>query len=138
MLNDNPAASSIDRDGWALVSAEDRHSANPETFEIPPRERRESIVVGEAAKLLFDIQTTVDGQVVDRGVDRMWVIVSATTNDGYLGILDNNPGESENLTLRRGGVVAFGPEHVASIDTPPKEYVIELLGESAFERGAEG
>ena len=50
---------------------------------------------------------------MDRGVDRMWVVVKARTNGGYVGVLDNNPGPAENLRLREGDNVAFGPEHIA-------------------------
>jgi hypothetical protein len=65
----------IASDGWELISAEDRNVAAPETFHIPAREKRESLAPGDAAKLLFDIETREEGRVVDRGVDRMWVIV---------------------------------------------------------------
>jgi hypothetical protein len=80
--------SKIETDGWELVSAEDRAAAAPEMFQIPSRSRRESLSPGDAMKLLFDIETRECGHVVDRGVDRMWVIVKAKTDEGYIGVLD--------------------------------------------------
>jgi hypothetical protein len=82
-------SSKIARDGWELVSAEDRNAGHPETFQIPSREKRESLAPGDGAKLLFDIETREHGRIVDRGVDRMWVIVKARTEHGYIGVLGN-------------------------------------------------
>jgi uncharacterized protein YegJ (DUF2314 family) len=117
-----------------LVSAEDRNAAHPETFQIPAREKRESLAPGDGAKLLFDIETREDGRVVDRGVDRMWVIVKARTEHGYIGVLDNDPGTADNLRLREGDSITFGPEHIAEIGTPSREYVIKKYGTSFFDR----
>ena len=123
---------SLEADGWTLVSAEERHAAYPGTFQIPSRADRETLVPGAAAKLLFHIETKDASRVIDSGVDRMWVIVRAVTPEGYLGVLDNNPGQSEGLNLREGDVIAFGPEHVAAIDYPPKDYVVGKYGRSFF------
>lgn len=123
----------IDTDGWVLVSAEERHAANPETFEIPSRTLRKVLVPGVAAKLLFDIETRENGRVVDRGVDRMWVIVKTCEADGYAGILDNDPGYAENLNLKEGDLIFFGPEHVAGIGYPSRDYVVTKYGVSFFE-----
>ena len=126
---------SRDADGWMLVSAEERHAAHPETFQIPSRTDRETLVPGVAAKLLFHIETKEASQVIDSGVDRMWVIVRAVTREGYLGVLDSDPGQSEGLNLREGDVIVFGPEHVAAIDYPPRDYVAGKYGQSFFENG---
>ena len=123
---------SLDADGWMLVSAEERHAANPETFEIPSRTDRETLVPGVAAKLLFHIETREANRAVDRGVDRMWVIVRAVGPDGYVGVLDNDPGRSEGLNLHEGDAIVFGPEHVAAIEYPSKEYVVGKYGRSFF------
>ena len=120
-------------DGWELISAEDSNAAHPDTFQIPTREKRESLAPGDAAKLLFDIETREGGRVVDRGVDRMWVIVKARTESGYIGVLDSDPGAAENLRLREGDSVTFGPEHIADIATPPRHYVIQKYGASFFD-----
>lgn len=120
-------------DGWELISAEDRNVADPDTFQIPAREKREALTPGDAAKLLFDIETRENGRVIDRGVDRMWVIVKTRTEWGYLGVLDNHPGTAENLRLREGDVIRFGPEHVAAIANPPREYVMAKYGTTFFD-----
>ena len=118
--------------GWTLLSAEERHAAHPDTFHIPSKADRESLVPGAAAKLLFHIETKEAGRVIDRGVDRMWVIVKAISADGYTGVLDSDPGHSEGLNLHEGDVIVFGPEHVAAIDYPSKEYVVGKYGPSFF------
>lgn len=124
---------SIEADGWSLVSAEHRQAAHPQTFEIPSRSDRESLVPGMAAKLLFDIETKDGGRVIDRGVDRMWVIIRTVENGRYAGTLDNDPGEAEHLNLREGDTIVFGPEHVAAIDHPPRDYVVTKYGKSFFD-----
>ncbi len=124
----------ITNDGWKLVSAEDRNATHPDTFQIPTRQRRETLAPAAAAKLLFYIETRHLGQVVDRGVDRMWVIVKARTQSGYVGVLDNDPGTAENLRLREGDTITFGPEHIAEIASPPREYVMNKYGASFFDK----
>ena len=124
---------SLDADGWMLVSAEERHAAHPATFQIPSKTERETLVPGVAAKLLFHIETKEAGRVIDRGVDRMWVIVKAVGPDGYAGVLDSDPGQSEGLNLHEGDAIVFGPEHVVAIDYPTKEYILGKYGRSFFE-----
>jgi hypothetical protein len=132
-MNEPPSQwPSIERDGWALVSAEERHAAHPDTFPIPPREARMALAPGDAAKLLFDIATKERGRVIDRGVDRMWVIVKLRVGGGYLGVLDNDPGAAEGLLLHAGAEVRVGPEHVAAIGHPPRAYVLEKHGSDFF------
>jgi hypothetical protein len=92
---------------------------------------RRSLSPGDAAKLLFDIEARENG-IIDRGVHRMWVIVKARTESGYLGILDSDPGFAENLTLRPGDPIIFGPEHVIDTGRPPRDYIIEKYGASFF------
>jgi hypothetical protein len=125
----------LDADGWALVSAEERAAAHPETFQIPTKIDRQTLVPGAAAKLLFQIETKEAKRLIDRGVDRMWVIVREVTPEGYMGVLDNDPGESEGLNLREGDLIVFGPEHVAAIDYPSKDYVVGKYGQSFFGNG---
>jgi hypothetical protein len=132
-MNEPPRYSKIEKHGWALVSAEERSAAAPDTFQIPSRTRRESLSPGDAVKLLFDIETRERGHIVDRGVDRMWVIVKTKTVEGYVGVLDSNPGAAENLKLHRGDLVVFGPEHVTDIDRPPRSYIVKKYGASFFE-----
>jgi hypothetical protein len=116
-----------------LLSAEERHAAAPGTFQIPTKTDRTSLVPGVAAKLLFHIEAKEAGTVIDSGVDRMWVIVRAVTPEGrYVGVLDNDPGQSDGLNLREGDDIVFGPEHVAAIDHPSEDYVVRKYGRSFF------
>ena len=123
----------IESHGWVLISGEERAAKSPDTFKIPPRGQRECLSPGTAAKLLFDIETRQDGRVLDRGVDRMWVIVKATTAEGYVGVLDNDPGLAENLHLREGDVIHFGPAHICEISAAPRDYIIEKYGTAFFD-----
>jgi hypothetical protein len=50
-----------------------------------------------------------------------------------MGVLDSDPGVAENLRLREGDSVTFGPEHIADIATPPRHYVIKKYGASFFD-----
>ena len=116
---------------WQLVSAEERRDLYPTTFKIPDFEIRDNLSPGMGVKLLFDIEAKVKGTVIDRGVDRMWVIVlpeSGSPLGRYHGILDSDPGIVENLQLRRGDIIAFGPEHICEINQPPREFLLKVYG----------
>jgi hypothetical protein len=123
----------IENDGWTLISAEDRQAEHPDTFHIPSREQRESLARGDGAKLLFDIETRDRDRVIDRGVDRLWVIVKGRTGGNYLGVLDSDPGSAEGLNLHAGQLITFRPEHVADIDRPPRQYIEKKYGATFFE-----
>jgi hypothetical protein len=123
---------SIDVDGWQLLSGEEAHAAHPDTFYIPPATDRATLNPGDGVQLLFDIERKEGGAVIDRGVDRLWVIIKARISERYLGVLDNDPGSAANLTLREGDVITFGPEHVIDISRPPREYVVEKYGPEFF------
>lgn len=129
----NPDFGVIERDGWTLVSAEERHDRSPETFIIPSRTERESLTAGDGVKLLFDIETREAGNVIDRGVDRLWVIVKRKTGSLYVGVLDSDPRISEGLTLRPDTELLFGPEHVSAINRPPEGYILERFGPGFFD-----
>jgi hypothetical protein len=126
-------APTIERDGFKLLSAEAQHAAHPHSFQIPSLDARMSLTPGDAVKLLFDIETREQGRVIDRGIDRMWVIVKSRIQGKYLGVLDSDPGLAEGLHLRPGDELVFGPEHVANIDRPPREYVMRKYGTDFFE-----
>lgn len=57
----------------------------------------------------------------------MWVIVKARTEGGYIGVLDSDPGTAENLRLREGDSIEFGPQHIADISSVPREYVAKKV-----------
>jgi hypothetical protein len=128
-----PRFSTIERDGWTILSGEKRHALHPETFWIPDRAAREGLSPGDAVQLLFDIETRDAGRVVDRGVDRLWVIVKRRVGDQYYGVLDSDPGHAERLSLRPGVEVIFAPEHVIAIQRPPEGYVQAKYGARFFD-----
>ncbi len=123
----------IESDGWTLISAEDRQAEHPDTFHIPSREQRDSLARGDGAQLLFDIETRDGDRLIDRGVDRLWVIVKERTGSNYLGVLDSDPGSAEGLNLHAGQLITFRSEHVAEIDRPPREYIEKKYGATFFE-----
>ena len=118
----------LNDDGWALVSAEARRDASPATFEIPPIDVRRSLRRGDAAKLLFEIETREAGVVVDRGVDRMWVVVTGREDEFYVGVLTSDPGKAEGLGLRPGSELIFLPEHICAVDRPPDDFLVSWFG----------
>ena len=120
----------IAKDCWTLVSAEERHAKYPDTFLIPDETARRSLKPGDAAKLLFDIETRDEGTVHSRAVDRMWVIIKEVEPEGYIGVLDSDPGEAEDLNLTRGDLLRFTFHHICDIDHPPAEYLLREYGNS--------
>lgn len=105
----------FDIDGWCLENAEARHAAAPDTFWIPETERRESLEVGDLAKLIFRI--SVDNEDENVSVERMWGLVRALTPSGYLGVLDNEPDAiAENEEFWLGTELPFAAEHVINIE----------------------
>lgn len=104
-----------DGPSWHLDNAEARNEAAPDSFFIPPRERRESLKIGDHVKLLFEGPTRSG----DKICERMWVEVTSVTASGYAGELLNEP--SEIPSIRAGERVVFGPEHVAAYAWPPEE-----------------
>lgn len=102
-------------DGWYLEDGEARHAEAPDTFWIPDRHRRESLEAGDLAKLVFRI--SVDNADENVSVERMWVPVRERTPDGYLGVLDNEPGAiAENDEFWPGTELPFSAKHVINIE----------------------
>jgi hypothetical protein len=113
------------RDYWQLRSGEASHLANPDVFWIPPLAERQGLRRGDAAKLIFDIESEDEDGGVQLQGERMWVIVAEQRDGTYIGILDNPPASIEpadSTYLREGAEVAFLAEHVIDIDQPPSEY----------------
>ena len=112
-------------DFWELRSGEAGHAANPDSFLIPPLEIRRNLQRGQAARLMFDIESeNDDGQIIVQG-ERMWVIVSEKHEDFYVGILDNPPASfepSDSAYLCFGAEIPFLAEHVIDTDDPPEDY----------------
>jgi hypothetical protein len=93
---------------FELDDGEARHEEAPETFYIPPRERRVNLQPGQLAKLGFRIE---HDEAVD--VERMWVLIDEVTATGYIGSLNNQPTPTDELRI--GALVTFGPEHIIRI-----------------------
>ena len=105
---------SVPVDGWGLDNAEEYHSKAPDTFAIPQLLERQNLQPGDFAHLLFRINVdgTEDGEVIER----MWVVVSERTSDGYIGVLDNDPESiDENDRLWSGTELPFASHHVIGI-----------------------
>jgi hypothetical protein len=128
---------SFERDFWQLRSAEQSHREHPDTFWIPPLERRQELKRGQSARLIFDVEgQDEDGPIEVQG-ERMWVIVAERVADAYIGILDNQPASiepSESVYLCFGAEVPFLPEHVIDIGEPPADYVEWQLGQRPARR----
>ncbi|WNO09522.1 hypothetical protein [Teredinibacter sp. KSP-S5-2] len=128
-------------DFWELRSAEKCNTENPDSFFIPALEARKSLKVGDAAKLIFDIESQdEDGKVIVSG-ERMYVIVSEVVGDFYIGILDSQPATiepNELFYLEFGVEVPFTSEHIIDITRPPEDYVEWQLSqdpEKIWDRG---
>ncbi len=94
---------------YSLDDGEAVNAEHPDTFPISSAEARSSLNPGDIVKLIFR------GSKADGGarVERMWVIVTERTADGYLGTLDNDPFDLVGVVY--GDQVAFKPEHVIAI-----------------------
>jgi hypothetical protein len=115
----------LKNDFWELRSGEESQRQNPEAFWMPPIEQRENLKRGQAAKLIFDIETCAEDGKVELTGERMWVIVAGRCGGFYIGILDSQPASmipSDKNYLCFGAEVPFLVEHIIDIAEPPKEY----------------
>ena len=123
---------SLEKDYWALVPGEARHTESPDSFWIPPLSERQSLKVGQAAKLIFEIESENEEGKVEKVCERMWVVVSEIDSPYYIGRLTNQPAtfdENEEFYLQLDAEVPFLPEHVIDIDQPPEEFLRALFSE---------
>ena len=110
---------------WELRSGEESHKKYPDTFWIPPLEQRVNLKVGQAAKLVFEIECEDENGIFINS-ERMWVIVSEIIGDFYIGILDNKPASfmpSDEVYLCFGAEIPFKVEHIIDIAEPPEKHV---------------
>lgn len=116
----------LEHDYWELRSAEEVHNRNQESFRIPARHDRQNLKIGQAAKLIFDIEgTNEDGTIKLQG-ERIWVITAERYDGFYIGILDGQPVSvevSDKTYLCFGAEIPFLPEHIIDIAEPPEDYV---------------
>ncbi|TYP63385.1 hypothetical protein [Stutzerimonas stutzeri] len=77
----------FEQDYWQLRNGEESHKTNPDTFWIPPIEERKSLKVGDAAKIILEIECeNEEGEIIIE-CERGYVIVSEIIGDKYIGIL---------------------------------------------------
>lgn len=124
---------SFEDDYWKLRDGEISHKENPDNFWIPPLENRKSLKVGDAAKLILEIECeNEDGEIIVEG-ERGYVIVSEIVGSQYLGILDFQPAciekEDDDFYLKFGAEIPFSHEHIIDIDRPPEDYIEWQLGQ---------
>jgi hypothetical protein len=118
------ASSEIDY--WQLRSGVDSHKENPDKFWIPDEEKRINLKVGDAAKLIFDIEGENDDGSLEVVGERIYVIISEVIGEYYIGILDSQPScidPSDDFYLGFGVEVLFTAEHIIDIDRPPDDYI---------------
>ena len=118
----------LEKDGWALESGEERHALYGEKFWIPTRAEREDLRPGQAVRLLFQLEAVDDDGKVEVGVERMWAIVLEKAGEIYCAVLDNQPAGVEPGYLDEGTEFLFRAEHVIDIGDPPENYVLEKYG----------
>jgi hypothetical protein len=121
----------LEQDYWALVSGESRHAESPDNFWIPALSERQSLRRGDAAKLIFEIETESEGGI-ERDCERMWVIVSEVAAPYFIGRLTSTPvtvEENDDFYLKVDVEVPFLPEHVIDIDHPPRAFLDALFSE---------
>jgi hypothetical protein len=107
-----------------------RHAEAPDSFWIPSAEERQSLRVGNGAKLLFALADEAGDRLAAQ-VERMWVVVTEVTDDGYVGILASSP-RSSHAAVHRGSRVTFAAEHICDIGAgPSREELDELRRDSA-------
>ena len=93
---------------FTLEDAEALNRKYPDTFWIPPKERREHLVKDDLVKLVFNL---TDGEQTQG--ERMWVIVKSGDSSGYSGTLDNDPYSTNKI--KAGLEISFEPRHVIEI-----------------------
>jgi hypothetical protein len=121
-----------EQDDWELSSGEEIHLHSPETFWIPPLEKRQNLQRGQAVKLIFDIEFLDEEDEIAVQPERMWVIFTERYDNFYIGILDNYPasiGSSPDASLCFGAEIPFLPEHVIDIADFPDDYIEMRLSE---------
>ncbi len=107
---------------FELIDAVQHQLKYPDTFEIPDDISRNTIGIGSLAKLMFRFPVNRFPQV-----ERMWVRVTSFTVEGYVGVLNNDPTNSEFISF--GQEIHFEPRHVILImlDPGPNPLTFALL-----------
>jgi hypothetical protein len=89
---------------YTLVDGIERNESNPETFWIPSKEDKDSLLVGDMVKLGF-----LDKQ---GSGERMWVEITEKHEGAFKGTLQNTP---LWIKLTHGDEVSFEPKHIIDL-----------------------
>lgn len=74
----------------------------------------ESLEPGDLAQLIFKI--AIDDDEDPESFERMWIVVTGRTQDGYIGVLNNEPASiPENDALWLGSELPFWPRHIIDV-----------------------
>ena len=95
---------------YTLMDGEEQNRKYPETFEIPSLIERRNLQVGQLAKVFFVPNKLEKG--MPNG-ERMWVEITKTSEQGYVGLLRNSPISIPRL--RFGSIVRFEARHVIQL-----------------------
>lgn len=105
-----PRLADLATDGYELDDGEALHAAAPDTFPIPPADRRAALRKGEIVKLVFRM---AQSDTTRLSVERMWVRIDEVRPGSYRGSLDNDP--VGRVRLKAGDAVEFEPRHVIDV-----------------------
>ncbi len=92
------------KSNYTLVDGIERNEANPDTFWIPSEEEKNSLVIGDMAKLGF-----LDK---DKNGERMWVEITEKHDGSFKGTLRNQP---LWIKLTYGAEVSFESKHIIDL-----------------------
>jgi len=91
-----------------LIDAEKRHQNSPDTFEIPSREERASLQVGDFARLIFEPGERIWVEVVKVGAEGVMQPGFAA----YIGAIRNRP---IAVPLQYGDWIGFEAHHIIDV-----------------------
>lgn len=95
---------------YTLENVQEVHMQFPRTFIIPTEEEIEDLKIDDLVKLIFCLPEETDN---DCRAERMWVQIIEISEDGFSGILDNEPYYIQNL--HSGDLITFQKKHIAAI-----------------------
>ncbi len=101
----------MNKASWHLSDAQKLSEQNPYTFDRPSPDVLSKLKVGDFVKLIFEIKDTSSEAP---GAERMWVLITSVTHDGYLGKLRNVPNWIKDLKL--DDTIQFQVRHIANTE----------------------
>jgi hypothetical protein len=97
---------------YVLVDAEQRAAENPQTFEIPSRQKRQACKPGDRVKIILEVPPGAPKR--GHGGERPWLIIQEVRQGPrYLGKLDNDL--VVFTELKNDEPIEFGPEHIIQL-----------------------